>query len=262
MVDVAYVKGIWSARYFWFHLALSDIRIKYRRSLLGLAWAVLQPLALTLLLAFVMGSFFNAPINNYAPFIFSGLICWEFIVSSSVNGCASFIGAEGYVKQFSHPLIIYTLRSVIPTFINLLCAFSGLLVWVLLWKPSNVGFSWLALLLAFPLLFLFVWPLATITAFIGTRFRDFSQLIVIGLQGIYYISPVFFLPKMFVAANIGFLIEYNPIYHLLNLFRKPLLEGVLPSANDYLYVIGTSIALWLFAWFLIRRDEKKIIFYL
>lgn len=260
--DLAYVKGIWLSRYFWLHLALSDIRFRYRRSLLGLAWAVIQPLALTLLLSFVMSSFFHAEMNDYAPFIFSGLIFWEFISNSAVNGCNGFINAEGYIKQFSHPLLIYSLRIIISCSVNLFCGFVGLVLWILFWKPSNIGINWLELLTAFPLIFLLAWPICTITAFIGTRFRDFSQLILIILQGIFYISPIFFLPKIFYSVKIGYLLEINPIYHLLNLFRKPLLEGSLPSLHDYLYVMGTSLFLWICVWFLVRRNENKIIFYL
>ncbi|HSW69967.1 MAG TPA: ABC transporter permease [Gammaproteobacteria bacterium] len=260
--QTTYIRSIWKSRYFWIHLAFSDIRTKYRRSLLGLAWALIQPLSLTLLLAFIMGNFFHTPINDYAPFIFSGLIIWEFITSSAVNGCVSFINAEGYIKQFRHPLMIYTLRNVIPCMINLFCACSGLILWVLLWSPQNFGVSWLSLITAFPLLFFFAWPICTITAFIGIRFRDFSQLILIILQIIYYVSPIFFMPKLFVAAKLDFLVEYNPIYHLLNLFRMPLLEGALPSLNDYLYVLLSSTLLWLLVWFLVRRHENKVIFYL
>lgn len=261
-VNVTYLKNIWTSRYFWAHLSLADIRTKYRRSLLGLAWALIQPLSLTLLLSFIMGSFLHMPMNNYAPFIFSGLIVWEFIVSSSVNGCNAFINAEGYIKQFSHPLLIYTLRCVIPCLINLFCAFGGLLAWVLITNPSNFGLSWLSFLLSFPVLFLFTWPICTITAFIGVRFRDFAQLIIIALQIVYYASPIFFLPKLFVQAHLEYLINYNPIYHLLNLFRMPLLEGSFPALNDYAYVLITSMLLWLLAWQLIRRSENKVIFYL
>ena len=262
MEQTSYLKNIWAARHFWLHLAFADIRTKYRRSLLGLAWAFIQPLAITLLLAFVMGRFFHSAIKDYAPFIFSGLILWEFIVSSTVNGCTSFINAEGYIKQFSHPLIIYSLRSVIPCMINLLCAFVGLIIWTLLWKPENFGHAWLGFFISFPILFLFAWPLCTITAFIGIRFRDFSQLIVIILQALYFVSPVFFLPAMFSNSNMGFLIEYNPISHVLNLFRNPLLEGSWPSLDDYLYVLATAALFWLCVWRLINRNENKVIFYL
>lgn len=260
--NTAYIRNIWLSRYFWFHLALSDIRAKYRRSVLGLAWALIQPLVLTCLLTFVMSNFFHAQMYHYAPFIFSGLIFWEFISSTAVQGCNTFVAASGYIKQFTHPLLIYSLRGVIPAFVNLLFAFGGLVIWILFWKPENIGISWLSLVIAFPMIFFVAWPLNTITGFIGAKFRDFSYFISILLSAIYYISPILFLPKLFYAAHIGFLIEYNPVFHILNLFRKPLLEGKFPLPEDYLYVMITSILFWIIAWTMIIRQEKKIIYYL
>lgn len=262
MINTAYLKNIWGTRYFWLQLALADIRSKYRRSMLGLAWALLQPLSLTLLLAFVMSHIFHASVNDYAPFIFSGLIFWEFLVSSTVTGCSSFVNATGYIKQFSHPLLIYTLRSVIPCMVNLLCASLGLVVWVLLKDPHVFNLSWLTLPLSYVLLFLAVWPIATISSFIGTKFHDFGQLIVIILQAIYYISPVFFLPSMFFKAHIGFLVDYNPIYHLLNLFRAPLLAGAFPTLTNYTFLALMGVISWLIVGILVYRNEHKIIFYL
>jgi lipopolysaccharide transport system permease protein len=257
-----YVKNIWLSRYFWTHLTLADLRAKYRRSYLGMAWAFIQPLALTLLLSLVMGQIFQISITDYAPYVFSGLILWDFVTVSAIGGCHAFIAAEGYIKQFSHPLSIYSLRTSLSALINLMIAFIGLVVWVLLWKPANFGYAWFNLLLAFPLLLLLAWPLAIITAFIGTRFRDFSQMIVLILQAIWYISPVFFLPSVFRAAKISFLVDYNPIFHLLNLFRLPLLQGIAPSMQDYIFTLSTILVLWAVAFLFILRQEKKVIFYL
>lgn len=258
----SYLQNVWAARYFWVHLSLADIRTKYRRSSLGIAWAVIQPFMMTLLLTFVMGNFFHTDMTEYAPFIFSGIITWEFVVNSSIIGCSSFINAEGYIKQFKHPLIIYTIRSVIPCIINFFYALIGLIIWVLLWKPANAGLSWLSLPFTFVLLFLFALPLSTINAFIGTKFRDFSQLLVIMLQIVYYISPIFFLPKLFVSAHLDFLIRYNPVAHLLNLVRNPLLHGTFPSFDDYFYTIVASLILWLWSWVMIKNNEENIIFYI
>lgn len=260
--DVSYLNNVWAMRYFWLNLALADLRAKYRRSALGIVWALIQPFSLTLLFTFVMGSFFKVPMESYALFIFSGLIFWEFIVSCIMTGCAAFVNAEAYIRQCTHPLLIYTLRNVIACMINLSIAFFGLAIWVLLWRRESLGLEWLILIPTFPLLFFFVWPLATISAFIGARFRDFPQLITIVLQVLYYVSAILFQPIMYKNAHIEYLIQYNPIYHLLNLFRKPVLDAQLPSWDDYFYVLITGMLLWICVWLFVKYQEKKIIFYL
>lgn len=257
-----YFSRIAKTHYFWTHLVFSDLRAKYRRSFLGIAWALLHPLSLTLLLGFVMSRVFDTPFQGYAPYILSGLIIWEFITTSAVTGCHAFINAESYIRQVSHPLAIYSLRSSLTCFANLCVAMLGLFAYVLAWAPSHFNLCALSLLLAFPLLFSIGWALATITAYIATCFRDFSQMIVILLQALWYISPVFFLPSVFEGGKIRFLLDYNPVYHLLCLFRAPLLYGELPTPTNYLFAIGTTVALGTLAAALGKTTEKKVIFYL
>lgn len=257
-----YLQNIYDSRFFWTHLTLADLRTKYRRSLLGILWAMLQPLALALLLSFVMGNIFKVSILEYIPFIFSGLIVWEFISSSTIAGCNAFVNAEIYIKQYTHPLAIYPLRHVLSALITLSLALFGLLILIALWKPENLQMTPIVFFLAIPLLLLWAWPLAIIVAFIGTAFRDFQQLIIIFLQAIWYISPVLFQPNIFYQAHLNFLVDNNPIYHLLNLFRAPLLEGHFPEISSYLYVLLTAAVLWIMAGIVLFKKERKLIFYL
>jgi lipopolysaccharide transport system permease protein len=257
-----YLKKIYKSRHFWIHLSFADLRAKYRRSTLGLFWSILQPLGLTLLLSFVMGKLFNSPIVDYAPYIFSGLILWEFVVNSAISGSNAFINAEGYIKQISHPLAIYSLRSSLSVLINLMLAFVGFILWVLIWKPENFGYSWLHLIPAFIILFGIGVSFGTITGFINTKFRDFQQMLVLILQAVWYVSPIFFEPKLFHSVKAEYLIEWNPVYHILNLFRAPMLYGFSPTFNDYVFSLGTMFFLFLVAIYYIAKDEKKIIFYL
>ncbi len=257
-----YLQRIYRARNFWTHLVLSDLRTKYRRSFLGITWAVVHPLLLTLLLGFVMSRVFHSPLADYAPYIFSGLILWEFIITAAVTGCHAFINAESYIRQFVHPMAIYSLRTTLAGLINLGFAFIGLLVWIVMWRPENINATWLTLPFAFLTFFLVGWPLATIAAFTAVRFRDFSQMTVLILQAIWYVSPVFFLPRVFEGAKIRYVLDYNPIYHLLCLFRAPLLQGELPTLMNYVFSLATALFLGAIAAMLIKFSEKRVIFYL
>lgn len=257
-----YFGRVWRARYICMHLALSDLRAKFRRSHLGLAWAIINPLMLTLLLALVMGTIFGSPVRDYAPFVFSGIIVWEFVVSSAIMGCTSLINSEGYIKQFNHPLAMYALRYVLVSGINLALGFLGLLVWVLFWNPAHVVWVPFICLIVMPLYLLLVWPLAIITSFVNTRFRDFSQLLVIVFQAIWYVSPVFIEPRIFQAANLEFLVEFNPVFHILNVLRKPMLEGQLPDMINFICLIVLALILWVLAIRMINRQERYMIFHL
>lgn len=257
-----YLRNVWRARYFWTHLALADIRTKYRRSVLGVVWAILFPLAMTLLLTLVMGTLFKSDLGEYAPYIFSGLIFWDFLTGCVIAGCSAVINSETYIKQYVHPVAIYPLRYSIAALINLGFAFVGLVLWILLWRPGNIGYSWLTLPPSFCLLFLLGWPLAILASFINTRFRDFQQLIVLILQAVWYISPVFIDVKVLRTAKLDALVDLNPVYHILNIFRAPILEGEFPSAVSLFYVAASILVAWAAAILVIWRQERKLIFYL
>lgn len=257
-----YITKIWESRYFWVHLALSDLRTKFRRSKLGILWAIINPLLLTLLLSFLMGSLFKHPLGPYALYVFSGLIVWNLLLESAVTGCYALINSEGYMKQIKHPIAIYPLRSVLVSFIVFCLGFLGLLGWAMLAKFENFNVSLISLLLAFPLYFFIACALCIITSMLNVKFRDFAQMVTLIFQVLWYLSPVFIDENVFINGHLGFLVYYNPIFHLLNLIRSPILNGVLPSATDYIYVFGLLAILWFIAIVYLNRNEKKLIFIL
>ena len=261
-MNCGYIQRIYNSRYFWWHLTLADLRAKYQRTALGLLWSILQPLAMTLLYAFVLTNIFKQPVQDTILYIYSGLICWDVVVFSSISGSMAFMMAAPYVKQFAHPIVIYPLRSVLVGLINFGLAFIGLVCWVVLWQPGNISIAWLSLPVAIILFLLVAWPFAIICGIIGTLFRDFSQLITIMLQALWFVSPVFFSTDVFINGGIGFLVHYNPIYHLLELIREPVLHGQFPSLISYGFTILLILAFWCIAIWLLSHFEKRIILYL
>lgn len=257
-----YCAGIWQARYFWTHLALSDLRSRWRRSYLGVFWSLLQPLGLALLLALVFSRLLHADIGVYAPYILSGIIVWDFLVSNVTGGSLSFVQADAYIKQCRHPLAIYTLRSVLGSLIALMLASVSLYIWSALVLPQHIGWHWLAILSLFPLLAVIAWPLATLLAYIATRFRDLPHALGLAVQALWFISPVYFEEKLFRQGGLDLLVDYNPIYHILQIVRAPLLLGSWPTTSNYAFALGTALLLTLLAWLVGRKAERKVIFYL
>ncbi|WP_454634170.1 ABC transporter permease [Bradyrhizobium cenepequi] len=244
------------------HLSLSDLRSRWRRSFFGILWTVIQPLGLTILLSIVFGKIFHSDIADYAPFILSGMILWEFVTASAVGGSLTFVQADAYIKQCRHPLAIYSLRTVLTNLIVFLCASTSLLVWVLIWRPQNFGWTWLAVPTIIPLLVFIAWPLATLLGYIGARFRDLPHALGLVLQALWFISPVYLEPKVFRGGGLDALVDSNPIYHLLQIVRAPLLHGEWPTWQNYGFSFGLVAGLTLLAVLVGRSAEKKVIYYL
>lgn len=257
-----YLRDIWAARYFWVHLSLSDLRSRWRRSFFGVFWSMIQPLGMTLLLAFVFSRLFKTDITTYAPYILSGIIVWDFVIASATGGALSFVQADAYIKQCRHPLAIYTLRSVLTAMLVLMLASIPLFGWALVVMPQNFGMTWISALLLYPLLALVAWPFATLLAYVGVRFRDIPHALALILQALWFVSPVYFEVAMFRRGGLDALVDYNPIYHLLQLVRAPLLDGKWPTQDNYLFSLATAVVFMLLAVAVGRKAERKVIFYL
>lgn len=257
-----YFSRVWDARYFWVHLALADLRARWRRSFFGVIWSILQPLGLTLLITLVFSRLFNSNIVTYAPYILSGIIVWEYISANTVAGALSFVQADAYIKQCSHPLAIYTLRTVLASTCVLALASVSLFAWVMVVLPHNFGWCWLATLTLFPVLGLIAWPLATLLSYASTRFRDIPHALGLVMQSLWFVSPVYFEAKMFRSGGLDALVDYNPVYHVLQLLRAPLLDGQWPTLQNYLFSFATAACFSVAALLIGARVERKVIFYL
>lgn len=229
---------------------------------MGVMWSVLQPLGMTILLSFVFSRLFHADILTYAPYILSGIIAWEFMASSLTNGSLAFVQGDAYIKQCKHPLAIYTLRLILSNLIVLMLASTVLFGWVIVMMPQNINWSWLAILSFYPIIALITLPLATLLAYFGTRFRDIPHMMGLILQAIWFISPVYFQSYMFRQGGLNALVDYNPIYHLLQIVRAPLLEGKWPAAYDYFFCFMVIVLFSLIAIAVGRKAERNVIFYL
>ncbi|WP_077046209.1 MULTISPECIES: ABC transporter permease [unclassified Pseudomonas] len=258
----SYFSRVWAARYFWVHLALADLRSRWRRSFMGVTWSIIQPLGMTLLLTLVFSRLFNTDVLTYAPYVLSGIIVWEFISANTIGGSLSFVQADAYIKQCNHPLAIYTLRTVLGSSIVLMLASVSLFVWVAIMMPQNFGWSWLATLTIFPVVALIAWPVSTLLSYISTRFRDVPHALGLVMQSLWFVSPVYFEAKMFQNGGLHALVDYNPIYHILQLFRAPLLQGEWPTLANYTFSLGTALFFGLITMYVGYKAERKVIFYL
>ena len=109
----AYMTEVWRLRHFWMALVRNDLRNRYRRSVLGLGWSLLQPIAMTVVLCTVFAGVFGMSLSEYTPYLLSGLTFWGFISTAALTGCQSFSQGESYIRQHRAPLAIYPLRTTL-----------------------------------------------------------------------------------------------------------------------------------------------------
>lgn len=257
-----YFQRIDKARYFLQHLVKWDIKFKFRGSKIGVFWTILQPLLLTLIISGVFGFVFHQEIGEYAPYILSGLLVWDIINAAIVGNSYSFIQAESYIKQYSHPLIIYPMRAAMVSLVTFFIAFSAFFVWMCFLYPQNVPVGLISLPLTSMIYFGFSWSLSIISSHLHIRFRDYPYIMNLIMQILWYFSPVFFKEEMFSANRIlYFLFKLNPVTQALELVREPFFTGYFPSILTYIYLFALMTAVALIASLVNEKCEKNVIFY-
>ena len=196
-----YLLGVWKLRHFWLALVRIDLRNRYRRSMIGMGWSLLQPIAMAAVILTVFKNIFNAEIATFGPYLVAGLTMWNFIAASVNGGCQSFFQNESYIRQQPAPLAIYPLRAALGAAVHLLL---GLIVFVALTRvmhgPVNL---WMlpALLPAIVLLFIFGWSLAILAGVMNVLFQDTQHLVEVLLQVLFYSTPIIYPAEMLRRAG-------------------------------------------------------------
>jgi ABC-type polysaccharide/polyol phosphate export permease len=241
----------------WSTLGWSDIRQRYRRSVLGPFWMTLSMTALVIVLGFVYSRIFQTEIETYLPFLALGFILWVFISTTITESCEAFRENAQLIKQIKIPYSIYVLRVVWRNFIVLLHT-------IIIFIPISIVFDLkpqLVMLLALPGLLLLcinlIW-LGFVLAILSARFRDVPPIVATVVQLTLFASPI-----MWPVTAIGehrFIADINPIYHLLELVRAPLLREE-PALLSWTVGLGLALIGSLIAVSLFRRLSRQVVYW-
>jgi ABC-type polysaccharide/polyol phosphate export permease len=259
-----HVRAIWQFRYFWLSLVRLDLRNRYRRSVLGIGWSLLNPLAMTVVFCVVFGGIIGqGDWTWFAPYLLAGLAVWEFIRSSAIQGCDSFIRAESYIRQCPLPYAIYPLRTVLGTFIHFAISMAVVVVATAVVLRSTTPLLMVGAVLPGVLLVtVFAWGVATLSAFGHVYFHDTKHLFEAGSQMYFFLTPIMYTRKVLEDRQLGWVADLNPVTVYLDIIRDPLLTGVPPSAEQFAVAGGLALAAFGLACGAIAWLQKKVIFQL
>ncbi len=234
--------GIWRDRYVLASFVNRDLQARYRRSLLGVLWAIVTPLALSVIIGTVYALLFGQDIKVTIPVLFAGLNPWTFITSSAEGGTHSFIYAEGYLKQLNVSPQIFPLRTVCVGFVNLLYSMMAFYVLYLVLQPQSFGAEMLLVVPGLVVMFFFCWGFAEVASVANLYVRDYQPLQSLALQAIFYVTPIIYRPSQ-LGEQLAFIYRLNPFYYILEVVKQPLLGNGVP-AETWLIAAGVAAAVF------------------
>jgi len=240
-------------------LALKELRVRYKRSVLGFLWALLNPALLMVVLTLVFGTIMRFSIDHYAVFLLSTLLPWTFFSQSLAYSVESIVGNGDLLKKVRIAQLVFPVAAVISNIINFLLSLLPLMLLIALMR---FPLHWTWVYLPIPMLGLFLFTLGTAFFFatINVFYRDVSHIVQILLSAWFYFSPVIY-SLDFVSSKYRWLFRINPLLYVLNGFRLAIYYGMLPSLKSVGMSLACGITALVIGFTVFRRYQNSFVYY-
>jgi ABC-2 type transport system permease protein len=244
-------------------LVARDLKVRYRRSMIGFVWTMLQPLLTMLVLRTVFSTLFQAKSTevpyNYAVFVLAGLLFWNFFSQSIVSSMNSLRGNAGLLQKLPVPTVVFPLATVLSGLVNLVLALVPLFL-ILLVTGHPLRPSLFFLPVSILLVALFTLGAGLLLAPLSVFFSDVVELVGMLLTLLMYLTPIIY-PKDIVPADWRWVVRYNPIRSILEVFRDPIYQGEIPPLSHLGVAVGVAVLALVIGGVVFTRTSDRIPFY-
>ena len=255
LAEKHYWRDLWRYRELFLVLAWRDVAVRYKQTVIGLAWALIQPLATMVVFTVIFGKVAKLPTEGAAPYalmVYAGMLPWQLFATSLTGASGSLIGNANLISKVYFPRLIVPTSAVVVAFVDFLVSFA-ILVCLMVWYQFLPGWQILTLPLFILMAFLAsLGPGLWITA-LNVKYRDFRYVIPFLVQFGLYVSPVGFSSSV-IPEQWRLLYSLNPVVGVIDGFRWAILGG-----ESHLYLPGFILS-WgvivFFLWMGIRQFRK------
>lgn len=240
-------------------LAIKELKIRYKRSVLGFLWALLNPMLLMLVLTVVFSTIMSFNIPHYAIFLLSVLLPWTFFTQCLSYAVESIVGNGELIKKVRVAKLVFPVAAVVSNMINLLLSMIPLVFIVLVMRhPFHITWFYLPV----PMLALTIFTLGGTFFFAAANvyYRDVAHILQIVLQAWFYVTPIIFSIDFF-PAKYRWIFKLNPIQYILNGFRLSVYYGLLPSAQSIIVSFICAFAALLIGFGIFQRHQNDFVFF-
>ncbi|HEY9046537.1 MAG TPA: ABC transporter permease [Ohtaekwangia sp.] len=249
-------KELWKYRELLYFFTWRDIKIKYKQTVLGFLWAILQPLLMMGIFTFFFGRALNIPSQNlpYPIYVFSGLLIWNLFSTGLTNASNSMVNNANIIKKIYFPRLVIPISSVAVAVFDFLMAFVLFTVLLVIYHQP---IAWFAIV---------IWPIALGWAVIATlglgawlaalnvKYRDFRYVIPFLVQVLFFLTPVIYPVSLLQYPVLQYLLAASPMYAAIELFRYPLTNQI--TSLPFFYVsLACGMLLLLVGLFYFKKTE-------
>lgn len=240
-------RELWTYRELFYFFTWRDVKVKYKETILGILWVVIQPLLTVLIFTLFVGHALNVPSEGlpYPVFVFSGLLLWTMFASSVNSAGNSMISNAPIIKKIYFPRIIIPVSSILVCLVDFFISFAVFVLMLIYFEvrvfPSAALWAWPS---AFMLMLISTSGISCWLAALNVKYRDFRFVVPFALQVGLFVTPVIYPISIFDNDWMGYLISVNPLHGAIMLFRAPLGLEVKSTELIISMVSGLFFQLW------------------
>ena len=241
-------------------LVIRDIKIRYRKSFLGLLWTVLNPLLMMIVTTFVFSTLFKSEIENFAVYFLSGNILFSLNSEATIQAQLSVLSNGALIKKVYIPKYLFPLSKVLSALVNFFFAFIAVTI---VMAVTQAEFHATMLLSFVPVLYLtlFSTGLGLLLSALTVYFRDLTHLYNVFILAWMYLTPVFY-PIDIVPESSRAVMEWNPMYKFITYFRMLILDGAIPSWQMNLECLLFGLISLIIGMYVFYKKQDKFILYI
>lgn len=240
-------------------LVVRDIKVRYRKSVLGLLWTVLNPLLMMCVITVVFSTLFRQNIPNFPIYYLAGSLTFSFNSEATSNGLYSIIGSASLIKKVYIPKYLFPISKVLSALVNL--GFSLVAMFVVM-IVTGAPFHATLLLMPLPIfyVFLFTSGLSLLLAAATVYFRDIAHFWGVFVLAWTYFTPIFY-PVTILPSFAMKIMQLNPMYHYVTYMRDVVLYGTFPGMKENLicFLIG-AVTLLIGLWVFYRKQDRFVLY--
>ena len=247
-------------RFLFEELVKRDFKAKYKRTVLGMAWSVLSPLLMLLVMRLVFTRFFGRGMEHYTTYLFCGNLMFSYFNESTGQGMTSLMGNAGIFTKVNVPKYLFLFSKNVQTLINFgltLCVF------FLFCALDGITFTWKFVLLLYPIVLLMVFNIGMglILSALLVFFRDIQYLWSVFTQLLMYLSAIFYTIDGY-SETVQKLFLLNPMYLFIRYFRKIVIDAAIPSVWFHLLLLADAVLAFAVGAWIYKKYNTRFLYYL
>ena len=247
-------------RFLLSQLVGKEFKLKYRRSYLGIAWSLINPLLMMIVVSAVFSFVFRFNIENFPAYLILGQTMFNFFSEATQLSLLSIVQSGQLVKRVYVPKCIFPLSRVLSSAVNFLITFISVIIVFAYYKIyPNILILYLPLFMAY--FFVFTFGICLILSTIEVFMRDILHLYSVVLTALGYVTPIFY-PVDSLSPLMITLLNFNPLYHFLKYYRNILFYHQCPTVTDNAICLGLALVSLVIGMLCFFKNQKKFILYI